>query len=183
MELKLFDDYHIAWADNPEEFQDFLHTHFPQVFAQHQQGVQLRDLLSDAEKERFRHLHTQFGNPGMIRLFLMHRTERIGWFMGHQENPDTFNMMNTGILPSHQGKGVYKAFLARLLEHLQAEGYQKVSSRHVATHNGIIIPKLQAGFVITGMELNEVHGWLVHLSYYFNAGRKDALMKRAGRVD
>lgn len=182
MELKLFDDYHIAWADNPEEFQDFLHTHFPQVFARHER-LQLSALFSDVEREHLRQLHTQFGNPGIIRLFLMHGNERIGWFLGDQENPETFYMRNTGVLPSHQGKGVYKAFLARLLEHLQAEGYQKVSSRHVATHNGIIIPKLQAGFVITGMELNEVHGWLVHLCYYFNAGRKDALMKRAGRAD
>jgi hypothetical protein len=180
MDLTLFDRYHIAWASNPDEFHAFVNEHFPQVFALHDR-VKLGAMLSEEEKIHFRNLQAQFGNPGEVLLYLMNGEERVGWFIGGQETIDTFYMRNTGILPAHQGKGVYKAFLPCLLAHVQALGYQKVSSRHIATHNGILIPKLQAGFVITGMELNELYGWLVHLTYYFNAERRALLMKRAGR--
>lgn len=180
MDLTLFDGYHIAWASDPEAFHAFVKANFSQAFSQHDR-VALGDLLTEPEKEHYRRLQAQFGNPGRILLYLMHDAEPIGWFIGSQENVDTFVMGNTGILPAHQGKGINKAFLPRLLAHVQSLGYQKVSSRHIATHNGIIVPKLQAGFVITGLELNELYGWLVHLTYYFNAARQGVLMKRAGR--
>jgi hypothetical protein len=46
----------------------------------------------------------------------------------------------------------------------------------------VIIPKLKAGFVITSMELSDVFGLLVHLSYYTNSLRRKVLEFRTGEA-
>lgn len=180
MEIQLLDDYHLVGTEDREAFKSFLNDHFPTVFATHHR-IFISDMLSEDEKAAVQHLRTQFGKPGELLAYVMHGTEIIGWLLGGQADQETFYMMNTGILPAHQGKGIYTALLPKFLAYLQSLGYQKVSSRHIATHNAVIVPKLKAGFLITGMELNEQYGWLVHLTYYFNEARRAALMQRAGR--
>lgn len=180
MEIQIFDDYHLLLADDRTAFTSFVNANMPTVFALHQR-VGIADLLTEDEKAAALRLRTQFGKPGELLIYVMHGDVPIGWLIGVQEDPETFYMMNTGLLPAHQGKGVYTALLPKHLAYLQSLGYQKVSSRHIATHNGIIVPKLKAGFLITGLELSEEYGWLVNLTYYFNAARRAALMQRAGR--
>jgi hypothetical protein len=90
--------------------------------------------------------------------------------------------VNTGILPQHQGQGIYSALLPRILDMLQHEGFQIVYSRHVATHNQVLVPKLKAGFVMTGIEVSDVFGVLVHLSYFFNPLRRKVLEVRVGQA-
>jgi hypothetical protein len=46
----------------------------------------------------------------------------------------------------------------------------------------VLVPKLRAGFVITGLELSERFGTLVHLSYFFNALRRRVLDVRSGEA-
>jgi hypothetical protein len=65
---------------------------------------------------------------------------------------------------------------------LAAGGFHIVYSRHAATHNQVLVPKLKAGFVITGVELSDVFGVLVHLSYFFNPIRRKVLDVRAGHA-
>jgi GNAT superfamily N-acetyltransferase len=106
----------------------------------------------------------------------------VGWSFGVQASGDTFSMINTGILPDHQGRGVYTALLRRILEILKAEGFQVLVSRHVVTNNRVLVPKLKAGFVITHFELSDTFGLLVHLSYFFNPRRRKLLDFRAGQL-
>ena len=91
-------------------------------------------------------------------------------------------MINTGILPPHQGKGIYSALLPLLLEGLRQEGFQIVYSRHIASNNQVLVPKFKAGFVITGFEISDAFGLLVHLSYYFNPLRRKIMDVRTGRA-
>ena len=74
------------------------------------------------------------------------------------------------------------ALLPRILGALQREGFQIVSSRHVATNNQILVPKLKAGFVMTGIEVSDVFGVVVHLSYFFNPLRRKVLDVRVGQA-
>ncbi|MBK6772549.1 MAG: hypothetical protein IPG78_10565 [Ignavibacteria bacterium] len=49
----------------------------------------------------------------------------------------------TAIFKQHQNKGIYKSLLPKVLDILKEKGFQKVYSRHSATNNQIIIPKLK----------------------------------------
>lgn len=69
-----------------------------------------------------------------------------------------------------------------ILETVRQQGFQTVYSRHVATNNRVIIPKLRAGFLITGVELTDMVGLLVRLTYFFSPLRRKALDFRAGQL-
>lgn len=53
-------------------------------------------------------------------------------------------------------------------------------SRHYATDNQVIIPKLRFGFLISGFELTDEFGLLLRLSYYFNETRRSIMHVRSG---
>ena len=118
-----------------------------------------------------------------LNLGVYQGDELVGWTFGVQESPshDTYYMVNTGVLPAHQGKGIYTALLQVVLEAVRTQGFQVVHSRHAATNARVLVPKLKAGFVVTGMELSDVFGTLVHLSYFFNPIRRKVLDVRAGQ--
>lgn len=52
--------------------------------------------------------------------------------------------------------------------------------RHSATNNAVIIPKLKAGFVITSMEISDMFGVLVHLTYFPKVLRRKMITYRVG---
>lgn len=65
---------------------------------------------------------------------------------------------------------------------VQQEGFQIAYSRHKATNNQVLVPKLKAGFVITSLEVSEVFGVMVQLSYFFNPLRRKVLDVRVGQA-
>ena len=91
-------------------------------------------------------------------------------------------MVSTGILKEHRRRGIYAALLPVVLERVRTKGFQVVTSRHNLTNNAVIIPKLKAGFVISGFEVNDMYGSLVHLSYFFNPTRRKVLDVRVGQA-
>ena len=105
----------------------------------------------------------------------------VGRHLGQQVLAGTFEMTNTGILQEHRGLGLYTALLPIVLERLKEVGFQIVFSRHNLTNNAVIIPKLKAGFVISGFEVDDRFGTLVQLSYFFNPLRRKLLDVRVGQ--
>jgi hypothetical protein len=91
-------------------------------------------------------------------------------------------MIQTAIFQEHQNKGIYKALLPIILEILKEKGFQKVFSRHKATNNQVIIPKLRQGFMITAFEVIDIFGVLIHLTYYFNENRQKLINYRVGQL-
>jgi len=113
-------------------------------------------------------------------FFIGHGDECIGWAILRQTAPETVYMENTGLLPAWQGQGIYSAFLRHLLVFLRAEGFERVTSCHAATNNAILVPKLRQGFVISGMEISDRFGGIVHLVHHFSEDRQRVLAFRAG---
>lgn len=105
----------------------------------------------------------------------------VGWHFGFQESAHVFYMCNSAILEPHRRKGLYAALLDYSLKVLTEKGFQVVYSRHNATNNPVIIPKLKAGFVITSLEMDDVFGVLVHLKYFTNKTRRKILDYRSGQ--
>jgi len=128
-----------------------------------------RDRLRDRGRQLFR-----------LNLLIYCEEQLVGWSFGKQKGVDTFLMINSALLPEHQGNGVYSALLPLMLTLLKNEGFQEVRSNHRATNNRVLIPKLRAGFVITGTHLNDMFGFMVQLTYYFNKKRREAFAFREG---
>jgi hypothetical protein len=163
------------------EFGPLFRQYRPIVF-QTMLDFDVQQALSMKEHTATARLRERMGAPFRLHIGIYHHQEFIGWSFGRQDSAEKYYMVSTAILPPHQGKRIYSALLQRLLGALQREGFQVVYSRHVATHNQILVPKLKAGFVITGIEVSDVFGVLVHLSYFFNPLRRKVLDVRVGQA-
>ncbi|MBX9691856.1 MAG: hypothetical protein K2Z81_05690 [Cyanobacteria bacterium] len=183
MELKSFcgtlkDGYSFREI-NREMYDQFRRLHEPTIFP-NRFDMYVSLAYSQAEKDSLETLGRRLGDPYELRLGLFHQEQMVGWSYGVQVSADTFRMATTGILPAHQGKGIYSAYLRELAEHIKEVGFQCLYSRHYATDNGVILPKLRFGFLITGFELSDEYGLLLRLHYFFNETRRKVLHARSG---
>ena len=160
-------------------YDEFRSLHEPRIFP-NRFDINVRDALSAGEREAESSLAKRLGSPYELRLGLFHGEKLIGWSYGIQVSQDTFRMVTTGIEPEYQRKGVYSSFLIALAQNLQEEGFQVIYSRHYATDNQVIIPKLRFGFLISGFELTDEYGLLLRLCYFFNETRRKTLHVRSG---
>ena len=103
----------------------------------------------------------------------------VGWSHAEQRDERTVDMADTGLLPGHQGRGLYTRLLPELLETFRAAGYVLVTSRHRATNNRVIVPKLRAGFFLQGLNLYE-GGLNVALTLTLDDTYRDAMHARSG---
>lgn len=103
----------------------------------------------------------------------------IGWSFAHQKDERTVSMADTGMLPEHQGRGLYTRLLPHLLDTFRDAGYTLVQSHHRATNNAVIIPKLRAGFFIQGLNLYE-GGLNVALTLSLDHTYREAMHVRSG---
>lgn len=136
--------------------------------------------LSDAEKADWARNEQPFsGIPAF--LFLVEKDgEAIGWHKSLQTDAQTLNMSYSGLVPKHRGKGLYSAIVPAILKVGREQGFQRVTSKHLATNNAVLVPKLKAGFQISGFEISEKYGVLVTLVYHYNSDRRRALEFRTG---
>ena len=91
-------------------------------------------------------------------------------------------MANSCVIPEYRRAGYYSLMLEKVIEIAREMKFQTITSRHVVSNNPVIIAKLKAGFHITGMELSEIHGNLIHLSYHLNETRYEAYKVRSGEI-
>lgn len=176
----LFDDYHVRVLSDAE-LSDLVRELRPSIFS----GMlefDARQAMTDDERSVSMRLRERLDARYRLNFGVYCGQEFVGWSFGHQESAERFYMVNTAILPHHQGKGIYTALLPRILAELKGAGFQIAYSRHVATNNRVIAAKLKAGFVITGLELSDMFGMLVHLSFYFNPIRRKVIDVRAGQA-
>jgi hypothetical protein len=138
--------------------------------------------LNEEEIKRWKELSTRTGDPLRINLGMFQGDEFVGWSWGYQETPFKFYMCNSAILPVHRKKGLYTRLMNEMIRRVTELGFQEIYSRHPLTNNDVIIPKLKAGFVITTMEMSDVFGALIHLSYFPNELRRKMMDYRVGRI-
>jgi ribosomal protein S18 acetylase RimI-like enzyme len=148
----------------------------------HAVGFDSTGALSDRECRDVERWLKKLESAYRLNLGLFKGQRLIGCSLGKQISGDTFRMISSWIDENHRGRGLYSALLSAVLEHLRKLGFQIVVSRHYATDNRIIVPKMKAGFLISGFEISDQFGLLVHLSYFFNPVRRRALDFRSGRL-
>ena len=128
-------------------------------------------------------LDSRLGDPLHLYLGAFDKDGQfVGWAWGKQEQKAKFCMVNSGVIEGHRRMGAYSALVQSTVEKMSSKGFQLIYSRHCATNNAVIIPKLKAGFVISKFEIDDTHGVLVHLHYYTNALRRKVVDYRTGLV-
>ena len=141
---------------------------------------------SEHQRQRFDELNALFGAPLDHNAIIVDPEEGnapMGWAYGVQDQRSTFYMAITAIHPHWRGRGVYGAYLDRVLGFCREVGFREVVSRHQADNNGVLIPKLRAGFQIAAFEITPNYGLLVHLRYNFSPEmRKVYAWRIDGRV-
>lgn len=178
MKTSLIPGYSVA-PISQEQYDQFRAINEPIIFP-NRFDLDSSGAFTAEEKMALNKLSKNLGTPFELRLGFFHHDQLVGWSYGVQVSPDTFRMVTSGILEVHQRNGLYSAFLAKLSERLRVEGFQILFSRHYATDNQVIIPKLRFGFLVSGFELTDEFGLLLRLSYYFNDTRRRALHMRSG---
>lgn len=163
-----------------EDLQPFIEQIMPSVFVQ-AQHLPSGYAYSESEQEAVWTLRDKLAEQFVFGIGIFQDATFVGWHIGNQFKADTFEMSSTGILLEHRGRGLYTALIPTVLVRVKEAGFQVVASRHNLTNNAVIIPKLQAGFIISGFEVNDSFGTLVQLSYYFNLLRRKMIDVRVGQ--
>lgn len=140
--------------------------------------------LSDQEKDNISHLNKEMNaTPFSLHLVIFDKDDNfVAWSYGFQENAHNYYMCNSGVVESHRRKGLYTLLLNETVKIVSEKGFQVIYSRHNATNNSVIIPKLKAGFTISNFELSDMFGVLVHLKFYTNPTRRKINDYRSGQL-
>jgi ribosomal protein S18 acetylase RimI-like enzyme len=161
------------------DFRPIWQTYAPRIFEQPLR-LHLDDLLSEPQKENAQKLQQNMGSPMVLRYGLYHGDTFVGWHIGDQKSSHEYYMRNSAVLPEYRHRGLYSALVGHVLAKTTEAGFQLITSRHTATNNPVIIAKLKLGFVITGVEISDVFGVLVHLTYFTNNDRRRVMDVRSG---
>ena len=175
------EDYEIREL-NDAEFDPLWQAHAPQIFDENAQIFRVWQWLDDSERAKAALLKERLGKPYALNLGLFYKSEFVGWCAGHQESSETYYMRNSAVLPEHRRKGLYTQLLEQALSLATQQGFQKIYSRHSATNNDVIIPKLRVGFTISSLEVSDTFGVLVHLTYFPKSLRRKVMLYRVGEA-
>ncbi|OFZ22863.1 MAG: hypothetical protein A2X94_17565 [Bdellovibrionales bacterium GWB1_55_8] len=174
------DDYEIRELSR-DEFAPLFKANREKMFAD-TLTFRAHDAMSEAETDAIGRLRKNLGQLYEFNLGLFYKNEFIGWSFGRQLDHERFYMVNSAIFPEHRGKGLYQEMLRILTSRVSKEGFQIIYSRHAATNSAVLVPKLKAGFIISGFEISDLFGLLVHLSYFSNPLRRRMMDVRAGQA-
>lgn len=177
---QLFDEYEVRELSF-KEFEPIFKENRQKIFGG-QFSFSPEEIYSDEVKEIQKKLAEHMGTPWRFCLGLYLKDQLVGWSSGRQSDREKYYMGNSAVFPEHRGKGLYKAMLKIVIECVAKEGFQIIWSRHTATNSKVIVPKLKTGFVISGMEITDNFGLLVHLSYFTDPIRRKMMDVRSGEL-
>lgn len=166
----------------PDVFWKLVDPYIHKLFDDDSLVFNLRDHLSDQENKTLKTLQAGFICPYKLHLAVKEGEDLVGWSFGYQDSNKSFYMQNSAVLPAYRRHGIYSFLMQSAVERLVDLKFEKIWSRHMLTNNSIIIPKLKYGFTISGFELNDVFGNLVHLSYYADPFHQRIIDFRTGHL-
>jgi GNAT superfamily N-acetyltransferase len=162
---RYWDELVPAWRDSwpPEVYFDF---------------DRLRD---DAQRTAAARLQESRGTRPLRELWRVLGGDRqVALFSGGQRDDTTWMMTHAQVHPDERGKGIYSAIVRLIIAYTGELGFEQIVSQHSPSNNGVIIPKLRAGFMITALEVDPAHGTSVVLSYFHDPAQRAAFGFRAG---
>lgn len=177
--IHLPENYEIRELET-EPFREIWEPACREVFDDQQQIFRLPQYLTDEEKTKSKALRENLADAVRINLIMYHGDEVAGWSFGFQESSSTFYMCNSAVYSAHRRQGLYTALMQHMVQRATDLGFLKIYSRHNASNNAVIIPKLKAGFHITSLEICDLFGAMVNLSFFPQPIRNKMLHYRTG---
>lgn len=159
-----------------EELESFLAKHFDELFSNRIENAVPSPRASNGKLVARKKEWKKFS----LRLGVFYQDQMIGWHYGQASDFETYYMQNSAILPEYRSQGLYGKLLSVVLEKVRDEEFQVVTSLHHPNNAAVLIPKLKAGFVITGMQFHERFRSLVELRYIFDWERREAFCRGVG---
>ncbi len=104
-------------------------------------------------------------------------------FHGYQKSFDSYYMQFTAVHPDYRQRGIYSAFLERIIGYTAALGLSTVVSCHSPVNNPVLIAKLKKNFKITALEIDGHMGINVWLTYFHNKELESAFEFRCGHLN
>jgi ribosomal protein S18 acetylase RimI-like enzyme len=89
-------------------------------------------------------------------------------------------MCNSGVMPEFRRQKFYSELMNQIVARAVQDGLKEITSKHHSGNNAVIIPKLKAGFVIQGFEINPRFGLMINLVRYSNSAILDIYHQRTG---
>lgn len=178
MKTHLPSGYELASID-PKEFWPVVEAKYKKAFVDRRM-IDIESMLSETEKVAIKTNRKTYTWNTSLAFLLKKGDEIIGWHIGDIKEADVFYMRNSAIVAEHRGQKLYEKMLLEILEVLKSKGFQVVTSTHHSNNPQVIIPKLRNGFVISGSEMHERFGFLIHMKYFFNEKRRKSYDAQIG---
>ena len=133
-------------------------------------GLELGPLFTAEQSAGFKDLDALLHDRLQHRMLFEAEGTAVGAYWGQQEMFGRYYMTVTVFRPEWRGRGLYSAFLRRITTAVAANGFREIYSRHRSDNNAILVPKLRAGWIISGFEVAPRWGHMVHLRKYLVDG-------------
>ncbi len=178
---KLLDRYTLKLLEREAWWEVYLRElqpHFPEELFFAGAG-----LLSEQERAARKQVIASARAMPWVDYFCAMDGDRVAaMFIGRQQQEDAYLMDLSVIHPDYRRKGLYSAFIQRLIAYTRALGFHRIQSTHAPSNNAVIIAKLKQGFSITGLEVHYEVGPNLMLTYFHSAEQKRAYEYRCGGV-
>lgn len=174
---KVLNDGYLIREVSLEEYRALVGPHFKRVFSNRVQDGQPFEIDEVSKKKISERNSIQRFE---LRLAVFKGDDLVGWHFGCEQSSEAYYMQNSAILENYRNKKLYAQLLEAVLERVQGEGFQVVTSTHHPNNAAVLIPKLKRGFCISGMQFNEQFRFLVDLKYIFNLERRKNYFKNLG---
>lgn len=151
-----------------------------EVFDDYEQSELLAEVLDAEAASRRSEVLPEL--PSLFGVAAFRGSDLVGWSQGFRQGRREFYMLNSGVRTTERRQGVYTNMVRAILAHANEQGYQRVTSRHAATNNAVIIAKLRLGFRVSGFEYSEVYGPLAQLTFFVSEARDRLYRVRASSI-
>jgi hypothetical protein len=176
---KLDENFSIKEMED-NEFEPLFQKYSKEFFDDSAQVLRVHEVFSESEKEKIRGLKENLGSPFILRLGVYFKDQFVGWHYGYQESAFKFYMCSSAIFPKYRNRGLYSKMITTITDILVRKGFQEIYSRHLLPNNSVIVPKLKAGFVISGLEVSDLFGSVIVLTLLTSDIRKKVFSYRTG---
>lgn len=102
----------------------------------------------------------------------------IGWIMSEQHDYETFYLRNSGFVPEFRRKGIYSNAHAAISEYLKKRGFERIVSDHLPNNKPMLILKINDGYIINNMTLDDRFGPMVRLVKFLYKDRQKFFEER-----
>lgn len=107
-----------------------------------------------------------------IVFFEKSNDQPIGWIMGEQHDYETFYLRNSGFIPKFRRRKLYSLVHSALVDYLRKLGFERIVSDHLPNNKPMLILKLNEGYIINNMTLDDRFGPMVRVVKYLFEDRE-----------